>query len=166
MVWLKTLMRPKCFVSNKYLAQKLGCSERQVSRYLKALEEEGSIVRTRYRYAKKGALKTKRFVALKSVWVPALVVPPKRFEGYERKETEQKPTVTELPVPPKKPEPTEEDIARWCKELGYPVPKKEAPPTLEERRKAELRHLSRPKLAGVVYSAGLQAVIDKIPTKG
>jgi len=166
LVWLKTLMKPKCFVSNKYLAQKLGCSERQVSRYLKSLEEDGSIVRTRYRYAKRGALKTKRFVALKTVWLPALVTPPKRFEGYQRKVDEPAQVKALPPEPTPKREPTEEEIARWCKELGCPVPKKEVPPTLEERRKAEIRYLSRPKLAGVVYSAGLQAIIDKIPTKG
>lgn len=162
MVWVKTLMKPKCFVSNKYLAQKLGCSERQVSRYLKALEEEGKIVRTQYRYSKKGALKTKRYVSLKTKWLPALVVPPKRFENYERKDTKAA-EVKDISAPKLL---SQEELVAMARSRGWVIPDKDPTPTLEERRKAETRYLNRPKLAGVVYSAGLQAIIDRLPNKG
>lgn len=151
-VWVKTLTKAKskCWASNRYLAGRLGCSERQVSRYLKALEEEGRITRQQYRYSRSGSLKTKRHVYLKSKWMPALVVPAGRFESYQRKVRMSGNSLSK-----------EELEAKWRKEYGIPEDKPLA--TLEERRKQDLRQLTTPKRAGVVYSAGIQMILDKLP---
>jgi DNA-binding transcriptional MocR family regulator len=73
------LTNPRCWASNRFLAEAIGVSVRQVQRYLHQLVKEGRILHEQKHYLK-GGWKTKRFITLIKQAVMARVFGKPKYE--------------------------------------------------------------------------------------
>lgn len=130
------LTKPTCWASNGFLATKLGCSVRQVTRYIAALVKENRLVLNMKRYLREG-MKTRRFLRLASAvrgkfGKPMYATPPSE-NRYEPAETVTPVRVVSEIVRPRfgKPEYDMSKTTEVHHGVEYEVPKPGAEPVAD-----------------------------------